>query len=111
MVEQTYLKCDKLLDEMRAYIKAGEQAFFYRVTNAAGKSADSDVAVITVKAPAKQPGTTTPGGTTTDANHPAKKPVGDLPQTGDPMSMAVLGGIAASGIAAAVAGIKRRNTR
>ena len=205
MVEQTYLKCDKLLDEMRAYIKAGEfstpfaasdfdaqakdlktplvyapaiiapavttqpasaayeqnaaatdlavtaqandgvgalsyewfaksgdtetstgvktanlavdttkvgeQAFFCRVTNAAGKSADSDVAVITVKAPAKQPGTTTPGGTTTDANHPAKKPVGDLPQTGDPMSMAVLGGIAASGIAAAVAGIKRRNTR
>ena len=111
MVEQTYLKCDKLLDEMRAYIKAGEQAFFCRVTNAAGKSADSDVAVITVKAPAKQPGTTTPGGTTTDANHPAKKPVGDLPQTGDPMSIAILGGIAASGIAAAVAGIKRRNTR
>lgn len=89
--------------------KTGSQSYFCRITNAAGKSVDSNVATITVTAPAAKPGDGASDTSKPGASKPgSSKPAGDLPQTGDPLSMAGLAGLAASGIAAAVAGIKRR---
>lgn len=97
--------------------KLGEQSFFCRVTNAAGKCVDSDIAVVPVKAAANpdgsdpgsdQSGTAKPDGT---AKSDAPKPHGALPQTGDPAGVSLVASLVGSGIIGAGYGVIRRRAR
>lgn len=93
--------------------KIGTTTYFCRVTNAAGLSVDSNVATIVVKAASKpvDPDQNDPGTSGKPSQKPAKP--GALPQTGDPLSLLAMAGVALTGAGAAAAGTRqlRRNRR
>ena len=91
--------------------KLGEQSFFCRVTNAAGKSVDSDIAVITVKAAANPDGSDPGSDQSGTAKPDAPKPHGALPQTGDPAGVSLVASLVGSGIIGAGYGVIRRRAR
>ncbi|MDO4437306.1 MAG: C69 family dipeptidase [Coriobacteriaceae bacterium] len=95
--------------------KAGETTYFCRVTNAAGLSVDSDAVTVVVTAvkPPVDPDPDKPGTTDPTPSKPSHKPGGSLPQTGDPLSMLAMAGMALTGAGATVCGARtmRRNRR
>lgn len=94
--------------------KAGSAGYFCRVTNAAGLSTDSSVATVTVTEPAKKPEPPKKEDNVDpkpEGKDPKPSKPGDLPQTGDPASLAALGALAAAGTGCVAYGIRRRRNR